>query len=337
MSFLETSATLRETVRSVPVRAFVAALAKTQRLTASLQTEAPQGETVRSVPVRAFVAALAKIQRLTASLQTEAPQGETVRSVLVRAFVAALAKTQRLTASLQTEAPQGETVRSVPVRAFVAALAKIQRLTASLQTEAPQREPVRSVPVRALAATAPCPRAAGFTLIETALALLAIGLGLMALFGLGRIGLQTTKESENDARCVQMADAVFETLREYNTRIIDQSRTNTLSNSWLQKWQTVWSTPQQIPFPSVANMSMSEDLYLLFNTGKVEPAYVEATLSLTDWNPRYELVAYGSGSSQVAGGMNLINVTLAIYPDGDTYSSAYRLFHTTLSNSGGLP
>jgi hypothetical protein len=32
-----------------------------------------------------------------------------------------------------------------------------------------------------------------------------------------------------------------------------------------------------------------------------------------------------------------MNVTLAIYPDGDSYSSERRLYHTTLTNPGGLP
>ena len=71
-------------------------------------------------------------------------------------------------------------------------------------------------------AAAPCARAAAFTLIETALALLAIGLGLMALFGLGRIGLQSSKESENDTRCAQMTDAVFETAPVLSIRITER-------------------------------------------------------------------------------------------------------------------
>jgi type II secretory pathway pseudopilin PulG len=186
-------------------------------------------------------------------------------------------------------------------------------------------------------------RAAGFTLIETALALLAIGLGLMAIFGLGRIGLQTTKESENDTRCVQMADAVFETLRETNARFVDAARTNQVRQSWYDLWTNTLQTADRIPFPPVANMCssrqppLSQTLYLRPET-QLAAAFQENELSLAEWNPRYELaVRTKYQPSPVAGGQNLFQVTLAIYPDGDTYSSEYRIFHTTLSNTGGLP
>lgn len=176
-----------------------------------------------------------------------------------------------------------------------------------------------------------------FTLIETALAMLVIGLGLLALFGLGRIGLQTAKETDNDQRCALMADAIFETLRSYNAQFIDNAHTNFLSPSWLQQWQTTIASSKQIPFPVVANMSTSDDLYLVFaKENQFAPAYNENELSLSDWNPRYGLYMGGKYSSPVAGGVNLIQATLVIYPDGDTYSSEQRIFHTTLSDTGGL-
>jgi len=178
-----------------------------------------------------------------------------------------------------------------------------------------------------------------FTLIETALALLAIGLGLLGLFGLGRIGLQSAKESANDTRCAQMADAIFETLRETNARFVENARTNSTSNVnlWQQQWNAVRDHTLRIPFPPVADMSQSENLYLSVNTGNLEAAYDAEALSLSEWNPRYELVIGFGNQSYVANGANAMNVSLAIYPDGDTYSSDYRLFHTTLSNPGGLP
>ncbi len=182
-------------------------------------------------------------------------------------------------------------------------------------------------------------RAAAFTLIETALAMLAIGLGLLAIFGLGRLGLQSSKETEHDQRCAMMADAVFETLREYNTRFVENARTNTIStlNLWQQQWNAVREHTLSIPFPPVADMSQSTDLYLSVNTGSLEAAYDADALSLSEWNPRYELVIGDGNHSHVANGVNAMNVSLAIYPDGDTYSSEYRLFRTTLTNPGGLP
>ena len=187
------------------------------------------------------------------------------------------------------------------------------------------------------------PRRRAFTLIETSLAMLAIGLGLLALFGLGRIGLQSAKETENDARCVQMADAIFETLRDYNAKFADNARTNAVSASWLQQWATAYGSPKQIPFPPVANMCsarhppLSEPLYLQPGV-QLAPAFKADEISLAEWNPRYELAFRTKyQASPVAGDQNLFQVTLVIYPDGDTYSSDYRIFHTTLSNTGGLP
>ena len=184
--------------------------------------------------------------------------------------------------------------------------------------------------------------AAAFTLIETALAMLAIGLGLLALFGLGRIGLQSNKETENDQRCVQMADAIFETLRDYNARFVDEASTNQLQKSWHSLWLTALQTADQIPFPPVANMCsarqppLSQPLYLRPAT-EMAPAFQESEISLSEWNPRYELAFRTKyQSTPVAGGPNLLQVILAIYPDGDTYSSERRIFHTTLSNTGGL-
>ena len=100
-------------------------------------------------------------------------------------------------------------------------------------------------------------RAAAFTLIETALAMLAIGLGLLAIFGLGRLGLQSAKETEHDQRCAMMADAVFETLREYNARFVDEARTNNVPGTWWTQWQAIMDDPPSIPFPPIAGMSAS--------------------------------------------------------------------------------
>ena len=198
-----------------------------------------------------------------------------------------------------------------------------------LQTSAPLRLCVK-IPD-------PKTRSRAFTLIETALAMLAIGLGLLALFGLGRLGLQATKESENDARCALMADAVFETLRDYNARFVENARTNALSATWIQQWDLAYETPKQIPFPPVANMSSSENLYLMFELeSKLAPAFDRDALSLSDWNPRYQLFRQNKYASPVAGNVNLLQFTLLIYPDGDTYSSDPRIYHTTLTNTGGL-
>ena len=188
----------------------------------------------------------------------------------------------------------------------------------------------------------PKTRNRAFTLIETALAMLAIGLGLLGLFGLGRLGLHSNKETEHEQRCVLMADAVFETLREYNARFVEEARTNHMQQSWDDLWKNTVSSDNSIPFPPVANMyssrpsSSSGNLYLRFET-QLAPAFKEKDISLEEWNPRYGLFVQDKYNSLVTGTVNLKQATLVIYPDGDTYSSEYRIFHTSLSNPGGLP
>jgi hypothetical protein len=211
-------------------------------------------------------------------------------------------------------------------------------------------------------AAAPCARAAAFTLIETALALLAIGLGLMAIFGLGRIGLKSAKESSSDLRCESMADAVFETLREYNVRFIERSKT---PKEWIICWGEfvagdVVPGLDKIPFPPVANMSTSENLQLHANvadlayfiqltqgtpvdignaSGTLQKAYDADNLSLTEWNPSYllDIAPNNASISPVTGYPDSLLVRLVIYPDGDTPSSEPRMYYTTLTNTGGLP
>ena len=187
----------------------------------------------------------------------------------------------------------------------------------------------------------------GFTLIETALVMLAIGLGLLALFGLGRLGLQSTKEIGNDQRCAMMADAVFETLREYNARFVDEARTNGVPNTWENLWGDVALNQIKVIFPEIAYMSENvqvlhfwqKDENDLYEKGQYPPtpAFQSDNISLSEWNPRYILYVSDADTSPVAQAINVLQFTLMIFPDGDTYSSEYRIFHTSLTNPGGLP
>jgi len=186
-----------------------------------------------------------------------------------------------------------------------------------------------------------------FTLIETALAMLAIGLGLLAIFGLGRLSLQAAKETEHDQRCVMMADAVFETLREYNARFVDEARTNGVPNTWENLWEKVALNQSQVPFPETAYMSdkippmhfWQDDERASFDQGlkAPTPAFDPDNIRLSDWNPRYILYISDADTSPVAQAINVLQFTLMIFPDGDTYSSDPRIFSTTLTNPGGLP
>ena len=224
--------------------------------------------------------------------------------------------------------------------------------------------------------TSPRASARGFTLVETALALLAIGIGLIGLFGLGRLAKESARETENDRRCAVMADAVFETLRAVNHIYIDEVRTNMLyyhpdlqgadvesgywraKETWIQLWaqslqlpqpppSALWGSDGRLLFPPVAGMC-TNNIPLFYNqnlngdTLDTWPAYDPTAISLANWNPRYHLSITSDlyTSSPVANSPETMTdallVTLLIYPDGETAASDPRVFTTTLSNTGGM-
>jgi hypothetical protein len=60
--------------------------------------------------------------------------------------------------------------------------------------------------------------------------------------------------SEHDQRCVMMADAVFETLRDYNARFVDEARENGIV--WSKRWEALQTTLLR-SLPPIAGMSAS--------------------------------------------------------------------------------
>ena len=215
---------------------------------------------------------------------------------------------------------------------------------------------------------------AGFTLVETALALLAIGIGLVGLFGLGRVALESSRETENDRRCAVMADAVFETLRAVNMIYIDEARTNAHTyfgmsaddpggmseNQPAFLWNLLWSQQAQLAsppqvffgedgfllFPPVAGMS-TNNIPLVYQAGdgdwsmlSLTSAYDPNAISLANWNPLYYLTVTDMEDyryySPITGTYSTKKVMLIIYPDGKVGSSDPRIFTTTLSNTGGM-
>ena len=211
----------------------------------------------------------------------------------------------------------------------------------------------------------------GFTLVETVLALLAIGIGLVGLFGLGRLAMESSREAENDRRCARMADTIFETLRTVNTIYINEARTNGFNNNPASDvWNILWDQgkqgqrpqlPETLPnmlwhpddgyllFPHIAGMTTNE-IPLLYNEDSSSPtrAYHPDHISLANWNPLYQLfIGYLDKyyypfndemriGSPITDANNILKVTLYIYPDGLSSSSDVRIFTTTLSNSGGM-
>lgn len=200
----------------------------------------------------------------------------------------------------------------------------------------------------------------GFTLIETALAMLVIGLGILAIFGLGRHGLKATQETLHDERCQRMAQAIFSTLQTYNDAFIRDAylATNRINQTrgWLEHWNQVANNRKRIPFPPIAGMrsgsTQAQELLLLFHTFQKgdnrTPAFDENNIDLLQWNPFYTLsltyIQKGNDFSlctskdpkQASQWPDSIHVSLLIYPDGNTYSSETRYYYTTLSFKGGV-
>ena len=185
----------------------------------------------------------------------------------------------------------------------------------------------------------------GFTLMETALALLVIGLAFLTLMGLGRSGLNAVKEANNDSRCEAMADAIFDTLDTYNYLFDDYARTNQQENT---TWAMMW-TDAPVPFPAVSGMATNLIVLEINKTGsnnkitlntisldEISAAYDPSRISLNNWNPRYQLIMIPSKTSNTAKTANIQNVILFIYPDGDTYSSDRRIYTTIINRPGVL-
>lgn len=181
----------------------------------------------------------------------------------------------------------------------------------------------------------------GFTLVEVAIALLAIGLGLVAIFGLGNHGLENSREVVNETRCQQFADTVFSTLQSYNTSFIQYASTN--ANNRAYHWHRIWkeAIAEGLDFPEIAGINNSTNIMRMkISTGGdsyLYPAFDENNISLLEWNPYYKLSLSDGSSSAVARGVNYLNASLVIYPDGNTYSSEARIYTTTLLFTGGLP
>lgn len=99
----------------------------------------------------------------------------------------------------------------------------------------------------------------GFTLVEVALASLIIGLGILTLFGLARIGTQSAAEAEDETRAALFAENVFGALEAVNTTLnathdpagwsqvwqAFQSGERFLEDAALQSWE--WEDPQNPP------------------------------------------------------------------------------------------
>ena len=80
----------------------------------------------------------------------------------------------------------------------------------------------------------PCRRTAAFTLIELALSVFVMGVGILGVFGLSRLGITAAAEAEDEVRAAMFADDVFTTMRLY----ADAMR-GTNSDDWVDFWENI--------------------------------------------------------------------------------------------------
>ncbi len=167
----------------------------------------------------------------------------------------------------------------------------------------------------------------GFTLIETALALLAISLGLLGIFGLARHGLKSGGDAENETRCAMLADTIIETLKAKNNELAERKLS-------LIEWQNYWATHTTFHLPPMPDISNGGNAIVIAVNAPNTPLQSTQTGTEIKWNPIYT-VSLIPDSSAYAG--TEINVTLYLHPGMLQSGAEYQTFSTILSYTGGLP
>jgi len=181
----------------------------------------------------------------------------------------------------------------------------------------------------------------GFTLVETALALLAISLGLLGIFGLARHGIKAGGDTANETRCVVFADTVFATLKAKNAELA--ARKVPLYDWWVY-WLAFLSQSAQTslylpPMPEIS--SDGQAIGIAVGTHDLMPATAVTEIK---WNPVYTLTLNLNGVNlanpvQVyeAYERGQIDVTLRVHPGTLQSGADERTYSTVLTYTGGLP
>jgi ABC-type xylose transport system, permease component len=186
------------------------------------------------------------------------------------------------------------------------------------------------------------------------LAMLAIGIAVVAIFGLSRHGISTANETDNDRRCNQFAATIFETLRDYNHQFIEYAEAYSQTNnttpvlSWLERWNDVLESDLLIPFPAMADIETPELLVFNATDGgqyiKFTPAYDPEDIDLNAWTPLYylsiEMRNNGKDLEEAAKEddidyLDTLDVSLLVCPNRTSYPNKIRYYYTSLIYPGG--
>ena len=189
----------------------------------------------------------------------------------------------------------------------------------------------------------------GFTLIETALALLAISLGLLGIFGIARHGLKAGGDTQNETRCTMLADTMFATLKAKNDELA--ARKTSLEDWWFYWARFASGTAQTViclpPMPEI--FSSIDPIRIALGEHNLNDYLApSATVTEIKWNPKYVLTLTPNGIN-----MNLesitpaalsqalengqIDVTLNIHPGFLQSGADWKTYDMVLTYTGGLP
>lgn len=173
--------------------------------------------------------------------------------------------------------------------------------------------------------------ASAFTLIETALALFAISLGLLGIFGLARHGLKNSGDAENETRCALLADTVLESLKARNSQLLAEGRP-------LDAWQNFWRLFAQntssyasyfCDLPQLSDVT-SQDTVLKVICGTHA---LQDSLSAKEpdkWNPHYSLAFIPDSQTQ-------FTIEFSVHPGANQSGADWHVYYATLSYEGGQP
>lgn len=155
---------------------------------------------------------------------------------------------------------------------------------------------------------------AGFSMVEVALALLVVGVGLLAVFGLFAGGLDINKKTIEDTQAALFADEVLNGFRAAAQACTNSTSWNTLPTTINLSIPVVWNTPRTI-MPGAA-----------FNT--INYQYTATGLgTLKDYAFRYRFqVAPSTNSGSV------MTATLTVTPAA--VSTSTNVFYTEACYSG---
>jgi prepilin-type N-terminal cleavage/methylation domain-containing protein len=125
------------------------------------------------------------------------------------------------------------------------------------------------------------PAPPGFTLVEIAVALLVVSVGIMAIIGLFPVGLESAKRIKDEAMILQFKDFVFATVRELST---DADPVSAAS------WNVVESPATYQWGANPALWKDADRLCLRPNAGLQTNTYVHAGSGMESHALRYDLV-----------------------------------------------